>query len=374
MPRLSREISTHLAKARESALLAVETYNRPGTSFRSGGFIVLMCIAWTALLHAIFFKHGTKPFYRSENHRGHFKIVDGDRKAWELSTCITQYWAGDNPPERKNLEFFVGLRNKIEHRYMPALDIGIFGECQALLFNFEDMTGREFGEKYAVNESLSLALQFSRARSELQDRAIRTLHHSLARNIAAYVDGFRSSLSNEILGDPRFSYKVFLIPQPANHQNTADLAVEFLKFDASKPEEMERYERIVSLIKPSTAVPATVGQAAIVRGGEAVKVRIVNEPGAPAMRAIDYDDTHPYLQKALIGLVNSRLPDGVGINQYDLLAIRRTYPVETEANFYHKGAFGPSQYSDAFADWLVSSFADNPGFFVDARAKYREHQ
>lgn len=41
MPRLSREISTHLAKARESALLAVETYNRPGTSFRSGGFIVL---------------------------------------------------------------------------------------------------------------------------------------------------------------------------------------------------------------------------------------------------------------------------------------------------------------------------------------------
>jgi hypothetical protein len=90
MSRLPEEVKTHLSKARESALLAVETYNRPGTSFRSGGFIVLMCIAWTALFHAIFFNRKLKPFYRKESNRRHFKLINGDRKAWELMTCVEQ--------------------------------------------------------------------------------------------------------------------------------------------------------------------------------------------------------------------------------------------------------------------------------------------
>jgi hypothetical protein len=83
MPRHSNELRAHLDKARESALLAVETYNRPGTRFRSGGYIVLMCIAWTALFYAIFFKSGVKPFYRKKTNRRHFETVDGDKKAWE---------------------------------------------------------------------------------------------------------------------------------------------------------------------------------------------------------------------------------------------------------------------------------------------------
>lgn len=52
-----------LDKALDSALLSVETYNKPAVKFKSGGYIVLMCIAWTSLFHAIFFKRGIKPFY-----------------------------------------------------------------------------------------------------------------------------------------------------------------------------------------------------------------------------------------------------------------------------------------------------------------------
>ena len=37
------------------------------------------------------------------------------------------------PPSRKNIEFFLGLRNKIEHRYYPELDPALYGECQAML-------------------------------------------------------------------------------------------------------------------------------------------------------------------------------------------------------------------------------------------------
>lgn len=372
MTRLSDEVKTHLCKARESALLAVETYNRPGTSFRSGGFIVLMCIAWTALFHAIYFKRKLKPFYREESNRRHFKLIDGDRKAWELTTCVEQYWGANNSPERANLEFFVGLRNKIEHRSMPALDITIFGECQALLFNFEDLVMKEFGGKYALNESLSLALQFSCTRNEQRALAVKKLHRSLAKNITLYVDAFRSSLSLDTLSNPRFSYKCFLIPKPANHEHSADFAVEFVKFDPSKPEEMERYSRIVSLIKTSPPTPAlNTGLGAGIGNVGSTKIRIVNDPDAPGYGKIDYDKSHPYLQKGLIEIVNKRLPEAAKINQYDLLAVRRTRSVESQPNFYHKGVFGPSQYSDAFADWLAENYAKDNDFFLKARVKYK---
>jgi len=373
MSRLSNEVKTHLDKARESALLAVETYNRPGASFRSGGFIVLMCIAWTALFHAIFFKRKMKPFYRKETNRRHFKLIEGDRKAWELATCVQQHFGANNPPERANIEFFVGLRNKIEHRSMPSLDISVFGECQALLFNFEDLLVREFGDSYALNESLSLALQFSCTRNERQGLAVKRLHKSLARNISLYVDRFRTSLSSEVLGDPRFSYKVFLIPKPANNERSADFAVEFVKFDPSKPEEMERYQRIVSLVKPTTAVVSNLGQAVSAGSGLPVSIRVVNNPDAPGCVTIEYDQSHPYRQKELLAVVNRRLPEGAkAINAHDVLAVRRVHHVESEANFYHKGVFGPSQYSDAFADWLVERYSKEADFFVKARVTYKE--
>ena len=92
MLRLKNEVAIHLEKARDSALLAVETYNRPRTSFRSGGYIVMMCIAWTALSHAIFFNQKRKPFYRKKSNRRHFEMLDGDRKAWELSQCLAEFW------------------------------------------------------------------------------------------------------------------------------------------------------------------------------------------------------------------------------------------------------------------------------------------
>ena len=57
MPKgLPKVVSSHLEKAKESTVAAVDCYNRCGTKFRSGSYIVLMCIAWTSLLHAVFFK------------------------------------------------------------------------------------------------------------------------------------------------------------------------------------------------------------------------------------------------------------------------------------------------------------------------------
>jgi hypothetical protein len=55
-------VKKSLEKARDSALLAVEIYNKPAVKFKSGGYITMMVIAWTALFHSIFFMGKAKPF------------------------------------------------------------------------------------------------------------------------------------------------------------------------------------------------------------------------------------------------------------------------------------------------------------------------
>lgn len=261
MPRgLPREAATHLEKAKESALLAVEVYNKPAIKFRSGGYIVLMNIAWTSLFHAMFFRDKTKPFYRRRDNPKRFEKIDGDYKAWELSKCLDEHFGGQHSPIRENLRFLIGLRNKIEHRSMPALDHRIFGECQACLFNFEDLLLSKFGSKHAINESLTLSLQFSHLRDEQQTNAITKLYRPLAQNVARYVSEFRSGLSTDVFSDQRFSYRVFLIPRIVNHASQADNAMEFVKYDPNNPQQVADYEKLVTLIRPTVTPVVNPGK------------------------------------------------------------------------------------------------------------------
>jgi hypothetical protein len=93
----------HLEKARDSALLSVEFYNKPAVRFRSGGYITMMAIAWTSLCHAIFFKRRVKPFYRGPDKRS-FQIQDGDYRYWELKTCMERLFPGQTNAVRANVE------------------------------------------------------------------------------------------------------------------------------------------------------------------------------------------------------------------------------------------------------------------------------
>ena len=87
--------------------------------------------------------------------------VDGDPKHWDLTEYLRQFYGSDNPPERKNLEFLIGLRNKIEHRHIPELDPGLYGECQAALLNLEALIAGTFSARFALSEQLAVSLQFS---------------------------------------------------------------------------------------------------------------------------------------------------------------------------------------------------------------------
>lgn len=253
MRGLPRVVKAHLEKAKESGLLAVEIYNKPAIKFKSGAYIVLMVIAWTSLFQAHFYKKKIKPIYKGKNGR-FLKINSTDYKYWELSTCLEKFYLTDTQnPVRKNLEFFIGLRNKIEHHSMPEIDSDIFGECQAMLFNFDEFISEKFGKQFALKESLAFSLQFY--------PEIKTLPQNLSKsspisNAVNFINSFRSSISADAVNSGKYTFKAFLI-QVANHEGKNTLPIQFVNYDSLTIEQKDRLDKFALIKKSSKIIPDT---------------------------------------------------------------------------------------------------------------------
>ena len=217
---LPQVVTDHLAKAKDACLAAVTNYNRPGTAFRTRTYTVLMVIAWTALFHAVFHRRGKKPWYVAEGDDPNvrYQKIDGEPKHWELAEAIRRYYGGEDTPARRNLEFMVALRNKIEHRDHPELDPA--------------------------------------------------LQSSAATDLLDFIRQFRAGLPQEVLESSSYSLRVFLVPKLANRAGTADLSVEFVPFDRSRPEEMEGLKKVAALIKEKHVPVASSG---LMKPGEVVR-------------------------------------------------------------------------------------------------------
>lgn len=240
-------VRDNLDKCQLSALAAVEAYNRPGKRFRTAHFLVLIVIAWCALFHAIFYRKNIKPWYKRKN--GHYERIDGDPKHWDLAECLRQHYGTANPAERCNLEFLIGLRNKIEHRHLPDLDASLYGESQAALLNLEELLVAEFGARYALADQLVVSLQFSMVMPAEKRRATRALAKQQARTVKEYIEKFRGNLPSTVLNSMKYSYNVYLVPKVANRASAADAAVEFVRVDETSEEELRRLERLNVLIR-----------------------------------------------------------------------------------------------------------------------------
>jgi len=261
--RVGKNLRPYLYKARDSALLAVEVYNKPAVTFKSAAYVALMVIAWTSLLHAIFLRKRQRPFHKAAN--GRYIKVDGDYKHWELKECVQRFWANDvNNPIRKNLEFFIPLRNKIEHRHIPELDSAIFGECQALLLNFDVLLAAEFGEKRRLRECLTFSLQLFPS-GESFAAAVKANKHF--KDIKQFIDNFRGSISADVQNSGQFAFKAFLI-QVANHQSQDALPIQFVQYDKLSDDQKAEVSRLPALIKLKSVGVINVD---LMRAGDVVK-------------------------------------------------------------------------------------------------------
>ncbi|MDN5341525.1 MAG: hypothetical protein PWP28_400 [Oceanotoga sp.] len=318
----------------DSVLLAVEVYNKPRTTFRVENYILLMIIAWTRLFHAHFNNTiGEKYFYKNKS--GNYIRVDNEKKAWELTECLKHY-NGLSQAESDNLKFFIKLRNKIEHRHIEkeTLDTLIFGECQALLYNYENTLVKLFGDDYSINENLAFSLQFSRVMTKEQRQAQKNLLSKEVKSLVEYIDKYRSELSDEVFNSQEYSVKLIAIPKVASASRN-DLSVEFLKWDSLTPEEQENVQKLTAIVKDKVVKVEGVNSG---RYRPSIVAEMVVESGITDFKSNPH---HTYCWK----LFNVR----PSTDTEDLF--------DTNTNYcYYDEAHKDYLYTDKWVDFLVNVF------------------
>ena len=274
----------------DSALLAVEIYNKPRTPFKVENYISLMIIAWMKLFHAHFYHTQGNIFYYKKKNSKRYELIDGERKAWELKTCIRKYGLLKEPV-KKNLEFFIKLRNKIEHRYFSKEDIGIdiFGECQALLYNYENVLVLMFGEEYALNENLAFSLQFSSMHAKEQYMASKKMLSRDIKEIRKFIEKYRSDLSEYIFNSREYSIRLIQIPKILNNPRKNVPAIEFVNWSNLSENDKENYGKVTALIKNKTVKVEVINPGKL-RAGDVLK-KVLEK--TPTKRFSHYD--HRYL-------------------------------------------------------------------------------
>lgn len=215
-----------LDEARRQALVAIDFYNRPGDRRSLADFIVHLHLAWQNLLHADRMRRKLEIYYRQRGGQRRFdKNPDGSKKTWDLAKCLKEEFSTSNPI-RLNLEFFIGLRNQIEHRFQDAVLDATAAEAHACIINFEAELVRRFGQVETLGSDLKFPV-FVHALSPTAFETERRLRQNLPNNVSTYMVEFRALVPTAAREDMRFAYRLVLMPV-LGPKTEADRALTFI--------------------------------------------------------------------------------------------------------------------------------------------------
>lgn len=223
----------YLAVAKQEALLACDLYNEPRQPRSFELFVVHMETAWLNLFHAVQAELG------------------GEEEGWDLGSIVQAHLPSAQDPVRRNIEFFVELRRRIEHRLTPrqlrALETVVSGKALAYLRDFDTVLVQEFGER----QSLGAALRFPVFLNSLQRDAPEMLRDSYRRVPSAtrkFIEAFDASTAEDVRLDPAYDFKVYLVPKSAGGP-AADLAMEFVRLEDLSPDQRAQVQAGTVLIR-----------------------------------------------------------------------------------------------------------------------------
>ena len=241
MPRQRRRRVGSIAdeliqKGREPALAAVQIFNNPRIDFKSEIFIVIMCIAWTYLLHAYYRKQSIE--YRYHRLAGKRRIFEktkaGAYKYWELERCLNNDQSPIDRDTANNLRFLIGLRHEIEHQMTSRIDDYLSARFQACCLNFNHYIKKLFGDDKSIDKYLSFSLQLA-SMSEEQVNSLGSTDE-LPGHIQRFIEGFDGALSDQEFNSPQYGYRVFFVAKTANRKGQADRVIEFVKANSELAE------------------------------------------------------------------------------------------------------------------------------------------
>lgn len=219
----SSDNDLRVEKAVELMKSAATIYNNSAIGFRTEIFIVNAIIAWTYVLHAYFHRHGVKPIYM-EN--GNPKLTqEGQVRYWDLTECLRSAKCPLAKGEASNLRYLLLLRHEIEHRLARDIDASVQPKVQACAINFSDFCEKHFGEEYSLKYDLDFTIQF--AKLSMMSKNLLHASTGVPSVVQAVNKLVESEMSSEDYNDPRYAFRVYVVPKTTNNPKKADQAVTY---------------------------------------------------------------------------------------------------------------------------------------------------
>jgi hypothetical protein len=131
-------------------------------------------------------------------------------KQWELARSVRERWPDPRNPVRANLDFFIGLRNKVEHRFArdhAALAAAVSGQAQAMLLNYE----KELTDQFGIVSSLATRLRFPVFIGSFTgegEKALIQLRKRLPASLRKFLAEYHTKLGSAVTDDPRYELRL----------------------------------------------------------------------------------------------------------------------------------------------------------------------
>jgi hypothetical protein len=329
-----------LQASKQEALLAVDLYNRSGRTRQMEAFVVHMCMAWLKLLQARW-ERDRQDFYVRNARGWRERSRDGDYLTQPLQRMVEKEFAAADP-RRKNLEFFIGLRNRIEHRYERDIATLLTGRTQALVLNFERTLTDCFGEAEGLAEELRLPVFVSSLTGDAV-AALKQVRGRLPKRVLDYVQDFDAALDPGVVADQAYDFRVYLLPQTSS-KTDADVAMSFVRLDDLTSEQRAEIERAQTIIREKQVPVEDLGGLL---------------PGQVATRMAQALNTHFSITDHTECWRHFEVRPPTSSD----------HPERTKAAFCHyNAAFRQYVYTEAWVNFLVRKLADS-----DARREILGH-
>jgi len=208
-----------LIRAREAMILAVQIFNSAALKFKSEVFVVLVCIAWTYLLHEFYLRKGTK-------------IIGKDGRSLLLSQMIERDDCPITSGIRNNLRSIKLIRDDVEHKLLGRADLKWQSLFQACCLNFDKVLCDLFGKQLTLANELRFALQF--ARMGIEQLSI-VNKYEIPEDIEAMDGRLKGAYTEQELADLEYQFRVIYTLDAASKARSY---FEFLRPDSPEGKEI----------------------------------------------------------------------------------------------------------------------------------------
>ena len=212
--------------AQEAMIAAVAVFNNPSIKFKSEMFIVNICIAWTYLIHAYYLSQGIEIIYRDKN-GDIVKTRHGNEKYIDLNGCLSHPDCPLDNLTKKNLEFLLEIRHEIEHRGSDNVDQFLAPKFQANCLNFDHYLKILLGKEFEIASRLPFSVQMNDFTYDKDARAKKEL--TLPKELVAVHRSFERNMTREEYNDPRYAYRIHILPRTSNGRGGADEVIQIAR-------------------------------------------------------------------------------------------------------------------------------------------------